>query len=160
MIHTEFKRAILPTELKLLLAFDRKTFVPDDLFDKDAWLEYESYWMFVDGVRVGCTAFQPNVDFQEDVREDGINPKMKGSLYIASTGILPRFQDKGMGTLLKAWQIAYARCHCYRRIVTNMRKKNRRIISLNTKFGFREIRTTADYYSGPKDATVVMELSL
>ena len=25
------------------------------------WNNYESYWMFVDGIKVGCTAFQHDV---------------------------------------------------------------------------------------------------
>jgi ribosomal protein S18 acetylase RimI-like enzyme len=159
-MHVEFKRAVLPDELKRLRAFDRKVFPRADLFTTDEWLEYESYWMIVDGVHVGCSAFQPHVDFQEDISSGSVNARMKGSLYIASTGILPRFHGKGMGQLLKSWQIAYAQHHGYRRIVTNTRKRNRPMISLNQKFGFKEIRTTSGYYSGPRDATVVMELKL
>ena len=67
--------------------------------------------MLVDGVKVGCCAFETNVDFQEDVRDDGVNPPLRNCLFIASTGILPRFQGQGFGRLLKSWEVAYARYH-------------------------------------------------
>ena len=116
--------------------------------------------ILVDGKKVGCSAFEKHVDFQEDISADGVNRRLKGSLYISTTGILPKFQGKGFGSLLKAWQVCYARSHGFTRIVTNSRKRNTRMITLNRKFGFRVIRTTPKYYSGPSDSTVVMELLL
>jgi len=157
-MRTEFRKAVLPGEIRSLMAFDRKVFPPSDLFDAAAWKTYESYWMFVDGVKVGCCAFEKHVDFQEDVR--GVNVPRKGSLYISSTGILPKFQSQGLGALLKCWEIAYARHHGFTRIVTNTRKRNLTMIKLNRKFGFRVVRTTPCYYSDPADSTVVMELLL
>ena len=157
---TRFLRARLPADLRSLMAFDRKVFPRSDLFDAAAWKTCESWWMLVDGVKVGCCAFEKNVDFQEDITRDGVNPRLPGSLYIITTGILPKFQAKGFGRLLKSWQVAYARHHGFRRIVTNTRKRNRRIIALNGEFGFRVVRTTPGYYSGPHDSSVVMELLL
>jgi len=157
---TEFRKATLPRELRALMAFDRKAFPRSDLFDAAAWKSYESYWMVVDGVKVGCCAFEKHVDFQEDIRADGENPRRKGSLYISSTAILPGFQGQGFGALLKSWEITYARSHGFTRIVTNTRSRNLPMIRLNRRFGFRVIRTTPNYYSDPADATVVMELRL
>ncbi len=89
------------------------------------------------------------------------NPPLQDSLYISTTGILPRFQGKGFGRLLKSWQIAYARHHGFTRIVTNYRASNRRMIELNREFGFRVIRRRkAIYYEDPDEPTVVMELKL
>ena len=116
--------------------------------------------MIIDGQRVGCCAFQPNMDFQEDIRDDEVNPSLKGSLYITTTGILPKLQRAGLGLILKSWQIAYAKRHGFRRIVTNNRRRNSAIIRLDKKFGFRVIRTTPEYYRSPTDSTVVMELRL
>ena len=140
-MRTEFRRAILPREIRSLMAFDRKVFSSSDLFDAGTWKVFESYWMVVD-------------------HQGGINPRLKGSLYISTTGILPRFRGKGFGTLLKAWEISYARYHGFNCIVTNTRKRNVAMIKLNRKFGFRIIRTTPGYYSDPPDSTVVMELRL
>lgn len=158
-MHVEFRRVVVPGELRALLAFDRKVFARADLFPTAAWRQCESHWMIVDGARAGCAAFLPHVDFQEDVRDDGENPALSGSLYIATTGLLPRFQGRGLGQLMKAWQVAYARHHGFHRIVTNTREGNHRMIALNRKFGFRVVRTTPGYYSDPADATVVMELN-
>ncbi len=157
---TEVRKAIPGTDIRSLMAFDRKVFPPSDLFDAEYWKACVVYWLTIDGVKVGCCAFEEHVDFQDDVRADGVNPPLQGSLYIASTGILPRFQGKGLGTLLKSWQICYARHHSFKRIVTNTRGRNTAMLVLNQEFGFRIIRTTPRYYSAPPDATVVMELRL
>jgi ribosomal protein S18 acetylase RimI-like enzyme len=137
------------------MAFDRKVFSPSDLFDAAYWKACVVYWLIIDGVRAGCCAFEENVDFRDDLGD--VNPSRKGSLYIASTGILPRFQGKGLGMLLKSWELSYARLHGFTRIVTNTRSRNTAMIRLNRKFGFRVIRTTPRYYSDPSDSTVVME---
>ena len=159
-MRTEFRKAILPREIRSLMAFDRKVFSSSDLFDSKTWKMFESYWMLVDGIKAGCCAFDAHTDFQEDINQDGINPPLKGSLYISTTGILPRFRGMGFGALLKSWEISYARFHGFSRIVTNTRKHNVAMIKLNRKFGFRIIRTTPGYYSDPADATIVMELRL
>jgi GNAT superfamily N-acetyltransferase len=157
-METEFKRAVLPEDMRRLLSFDRRVFPESDLFSVEAWKGYEPYWMIVNGAIVGCCAFEAHVDFQEDIREDGVNPRMKGSLYISTTGISPKYQGAGLGRLFKSWQIAHARYHGFYRVVTNMRKRNARIIALNKWFGFQILRTTPGYYNGPTDSTVVMEL--
>lgn len=115
--------------------------------------------MIVDSVTVGCCAFKHHVDFQEGEEND--NPPRRGSLYISTTGILPHFEGKGFGHLLKCWEIAYARRHGFSRIVTNHRASNSRMIHLNQKFGFKIIRRPrSEYYDGPPEPTVVMELKL
>lgn len=154
----EFRKALIPDEIRDLRAFDRKVFLKADLFSTKEWREYESYWMIVEGTAVGCCAFQPNVDFQEDIREDDLNPPKKGSLYVTTTGVLPKFQRMGLGQMFKGGQIAYAKYHGFNRIVTNSREGNTAMISLNRKFGFQIIRETPGYYSDPTDATVFMEL--
>lgn len=156
---TEFREAVPAAEIRSLLAFDRKVFPKADLFDADYWKSCVVYWLIIDGVKAGCCAFEQHVDFRDD-GAGGRNPPRKGSLYIASTGIHPKFQGKGFGTLMKSWQICYARHHGFQRIVTNTRRGNRAMIGLNRKFGFRMTRTTPRYYSDPDDATVVMELLL
>jgi len=146
--------------MRSLLAFDRRVFREADWFAVDYWKLCESYWMLVDNAKAGCCAFEKNVDFQEDLHKDGINARAKGSLYISSTGVLPKFQGMGFGQLLKCWEISYARYHGFTRIVTNTRKGNASMIALNRKFDFRTVRTTPGYYRDPTDATVVMELVL
>jgi ribosomal protein S18 acetylase RimI-like enzyme len=161
-MNTEFRRAIVPKEIRSLVVFDHEAFheFPADWFDRDAWEAYDSWWMIVDDRKVGCCAFEPHVDFQEDIREDGKNPHLRGSLYIVTTGILPSFQGLGFGALLKRWELLYAHRHGFTRVVTNTRKSNRPMIKLNERFGFNVLRTTPDYYEEPREPTVVMERRL
>ncbi|MBZ5604100.1 MAG: GNAT family N-acetyltransferase [Acidobacteriia bacterium] len=157
-MRTEFKRAVLPRDLRALVAFDHRVFPQPDWFPAEAWSEYESFWLIVERRRIGCCTFGEHIDFQHDLR--GIDPRLRGTLYVASTGILPAFRGAGFGHLLKAWQVAYARHGGFSRVVTNTRKSNRAMIALNKTFGFRAIRTTPHYYMDPDEPTVVMELLL
>jgi ribosomal protein S18 acetylase RimI-like enzyme len=159
-MRTEFRSVDARREMRSLLEFDRKVFRAADRFDREYWRVLDSHWMLVGGVKAGCCAFQHHVDFQEDLRDDGFNPRLEGSLFIATTGILPRFQGQGLGRLLKAWEIAFAYRHGFHRIVTNTRQRNAAMIGLNQAFGFRIVRTTPSYYDGPRDGVVVMELGL
>jgi ribosomal protein S18 acetylase RimI-like enzyme len=143
-MNVQFREAILPAELNALLAFDRKVFPAADRFDRGYWTQCESYWLIVGRTKAGCCAFEKQPD----------------SLYIATTGILPRFQGKGFGALLKAWEVAYARYHGYSRVMTTCRKRNRRMIALNRQFGFKVVRTIPRYYAEPTDSAVLMELLL
>ena len=140
-MNTRFRRVELPRELRSLLMFDRKVFGESDCFAKAFWLTLESYWMLVGDVKVGCCAFERHPE---------------NTLYIATTGVVPAFQKLGFGSLLKAWEIAFARHHGFRRIVTNCRQRNRAMIALNRRFGFRIVRRKAD--DDPAYAAVVMEL--
>lgn len=155
---TEFRKAILPNELRSLVTFDRKTFrkYPADRFDREDWNEYEPWWMIVGGRKIGCCAFEHHVAFQDDLNQ--VNPRLNSSLYIASTGILPSRQGQGYGSLLKCWQTLYARHHGFTQMITNTRQSNKPMIRLNRKFGFQIVRITPNYYENPREPTVVMEL--
>ena len=154
MTQVEFRKASPRDELLQLMELDRQIFsiYPDDLFEADDWRRYKSYWMIVDGKTIGCSAFDLHVDY------DGA-PK-QGCVYIASTGILPEFQNKGYGRKQKEWQIQYARKHKFRLIVTNMRASNERIISLNESLGFKQRELVSNYYTTPSEDAIVMELYL
>ena len=149
----EFKKVVVPQEIKALSDFDRRAFHrhPQDLFDPEDWDLFESYWVVADGQVVGCTVLMRDVDYNEEPRP--------GCLYIVSTGVLPEFQRKGFGTLQKAWQIQYAKNHGFTTIVTNMRESNQEMIRVNEKFGFTVRGTDPDYYDD-REPCVVMELDL
>jgi GNAT superfamily N-acetyltransferase len=154
-----FRKVVLPGEKKRLVAFDQKVFRRADWFHSDDWDRYESFWMLVNGRKVGCCAFERGADFEVDP-DDDIAPR-SGSLYIASTGILRQHRGKGFGVRFKRWQIAWARRHGFTRIVTNCRRSNHAIIRLNEKFGFKILRfTNTNYYRQPPEPAVVMELRL
>ena len=154
----EFRKAQLPQDAVALWNLDVAIF-GRDAFDKALWLILESYWILVNSRIAGCAAFIHHADFQEDLREDAQNTPQAGTLYIQSTGLLPEYRGKGLGTRIKAWQIEYAKQNGFRRIVTNCRASNAAMISINKKFGFQPTRTTPDYYEDG-EATVVLELLL
>jgi ribosomal protein S18 acetylase RimI-like enzyme len=143
-LRIEFRKAVLPDELRSLAAFDRKVFT-SDYFPPSEWKGYECYWMLLEGRKIGCCAFEENLK--------------EGTLYISTTGILPRFRGMGFGTLMKSWQVAYARRHGFARIVAHVRRQNAAMIALNKKFHFRIVRTIPRYYEDPVDSAVVMELA-
>jgi len=153
-LHLEFSKAMMPQEIEALCEFDKMVFAayPSDLFDKEDWAEYDSYWMTLDGKRIGCSAFAYDIDFDGTPRPN--------CLYIASTGILPEYQGQGFGSKQKRWQIEFAKERDCRAIVTNMRQSNLRVIRLNEKFGFLQRETSPGYYSDPDEAALVMELRL
>ena len=143
-MHTEFRHADPRREIRSLLAFDRAVFGVADRFPREYWSQLESYWMLIGGRKAGCCAFEPN------------SPR-KGSLYIATTGIHPSFRGRGLGRLMKAWELGYARRHKFDRVVTHVRAKNRVMVGLNKSFGFRVIGTIPGYYSRPAESAAVME---
>jgi ribosomal protein S18 acetylase RimI-like enzyme len=147
-VNAEFRKAILPAELRSLHAFDKKVFRKSDIFPVEYWKQCEPYWLLIDGVKAGCCAFDKNTSHA------------KGTLYVTTTGILPRFQRRGLGQRMKQWQIAYARRHGFTRIVITTRKSNAAMIALNRKFHFRTVRTIPRYYAGPTEPALVMELLL
>jgi hypothetical protein len=115
-------------------------------------VQENTYWMIVDGSIVGCSAFVPNLDYDERPR-----PKC---LYIISPGMGPGVSGAGLGAKQKKWQIEHARQHDFEVMVTNMRQSNTRIISLNKKFGFTTRELVPGYYSDPEETALVMELRL
>ena len=142
---TEFRKAILPRELNALMAFDRKVFPPKDCFDAGYWRECESWWLLVSGHRIGCCAFEKT---------------RSRTLYIATTGILPAYRGQGFGTLMKSWQIAFAKKHNFRCLRAHTRESNKPMIELNETFGFRVIKTEQHHYTDPDEPALLMELRL
>lgn len=153
-MNVEFRKVVVPDEIEALLAFDRKAFAefPADLFDAEDWAKFESHWMIVDGEIVGCSAIVHDQDYDE-------TPKA-GTLWIASTGILPEHRRKGFGEMLKTLQIGYAKEHGFELVVTNMRRNNTPIIRLNEKLGFVAREVSFEYYIDPTEDAIVMELKL
>lgn len=154
----EIKPADVVTEAANLIALDARMFLPSDRFDDPGdWQEYIAFWIVVDGQVVGSIAFGLNVEFSGSWDIDKSNP---GSLYIASTGILPEFQQKGIGNIVKQWEIDWAKSHGFKRISTNCRASNQGSLRLNAKFGFKVISEIPHYYEDPDEPAIVMKLEL
>lgn len=150
----EFRKARIPEEISALCEFDRRVFhdYPTDLFTPETWEELETWWMIADGETVGCSAIVRDVDYTGD--------PSPGTLYIMTTGVLPEYRNRGYGRAQKEWQIDYARRHGFRKIVTNCRQSNQRMIALNQDYGFRIREVDPGYYHEPTEAAVVLELEL
>lgn len=144
------------------MLFDHKAFsqYPADWFHREDWKTYDSWWLIINRRRVGCCAFAPYANFAEEIEEGGPQLPPQTSLYIVTTGILPAWRRLGLGTLLKCWQISYARRRGFTHLLTNTRESNQTMIHLNEKFGFQVIYSIPDYYERPREPTLVMKLRL
>jgi len=147
MAELDFRKAIIPDEIDALCEFDSRSFAdhPADIFSKDDWKKYESYWMIVDGKKAGCAAFD------ETNRDE---------LWVASTAILPEYRRQGLGRRFKRWQIDYAKSHGFARLGTVMRPSNTAINELNKEFGFKLRKMRPKLYSDPPEDGIEMELLL
>ena len=150
-------RRARPDEMVLLCELDLAIFGEDDGFNSvDLWDGLATYLILADNKVVGSIAMRLHTDIAESYEADYLD--RPGSIYIVSTGILPKWQGKGIGAIAKSFEIDYARKLNFERIVTNARASNIRSIKLNQKFGFQIIRTIAKWH-GDEDA-VVLELKL
>jgi GNAT superfamily N-acetyltransferase len=154
----EMRPVDLATEAEAISEMDKKIFLPSDAFDDPArWEGYECFWIVVDGQVAGSVALAPNRDFGGSWEKDTLCP---GCLFIVTTGILPEFQRRGVGSFVKAWQIDFAKRNGFARISTNFRKSNLGSLRLNTNFGFKVVDEVPGYFSDPDEPTIVMELEL
>jgi ribosomal protein S18 acetylase RimI-like enzyme len=142
-VNTEFRKAIIPDEIRSLCAFDRKVF-PSDYFAPADWKDYEAYWLLLDGKKIGCCAFEVKGD----------------TLHIVTTGILRAYRRMGFGQVMKSWEIAYARRKGFKWVMANSRKSNAAMIALNKKFGFRVVGRVHRYYEEPSETAIIMRLAL
>jgi ribosomal protein S18 acetylase RimI-like enzyme len=135
--------------------FDKRAFSAADRYDLERWLEknYECWLMLLNGQTIGYCAFLNECDIEPYNKMDDV-------LYIISTAILPEFQRQGWGTVLKAWEIAYARRNMYKLMVTGCRKSNTAMINLNLRFGFQYAFEISDYYSDPVESAVILSLKV
>ena len=157
-MHIEMKVADTTIEAEALCEMDKKIFLPSDAFDDpEMWEGYECFWIVVDGQIAGSVAMGLNLDFGGSWEKDAPCP---GCLFIVTTGILPDYQRKGIGSFVKEWQIDFARRGGFTRVSTNFRKSNIGSRRLNEKFGFKVVGEVADYFSDPDEPSIVMELEL
>jgi GNAT superfamily N-acetyltransferase len=150
----EFRRVVVADEMDALRELDRKIFhkFPADLFSPEEWAGFESYWMIVGGEIVGCSAFIRDSDYDDEPRP--------GCLHIMSTGVLPEFRRRGLGTKQKQWQIEFAKQQGFRVIVTNTRESNLPMRQLNLNLGFVIREVAPHFYHEPDEPAIVMELQL
>lgn len=146
------------SDFSILATMDREIFGRDDAFSADNFGRCVNFLVYLNGFAIGSIVLMHNRSIARTYDDD--EPIMEGSLYIISTALLPEYQRIGLGSILKAWQIAYARHNGFKRIVTNARLRNKASIALNKKFSFQVVETIPGYYPKPKEDAVVMRLDL
>jgi len=153
-------RATNNDDIPLLAELDKAIYLPADAFSEEDFMDpdYKNFLLFLDNIPIGSTVLAPHKTVAESYSAP--LPSAEGTLYIISTAILPQFQRSGFGSIVKAWQIAYARRNNFQRIVTNTRVSNRGSIALNQKFKFRITRVITNYYSDPSEDAFALELDI
>ncbi len=147
-----------PENFKLLGEMDASIFPKSDRFEAEDFRDYENFLVRLNGTPIGSIVLSHDEDVGKSY--DSESPSAPGVLHIVSTALYTKFRRRGIGSVLKAWEIAYAKKHEFKEIVTSARKSNSGSINLNKKFGFHVARTISGYYENPKEDAVVMRLSL
>jgi len=140
-----------------LAALEARMFRPADRLTAEDWKEYEAFWILADMQTAGSIALGLNMNFSGFFDKD---MSEQGCLYLVSTGILPEFQGRGIGNIVKRWEVEWARTHRFTRISTNCRASNTGSLRLNQKFGFKIIGEVPNYYEAPIESAIAMELTL
>ncbi len=152
--------AVADRDKKALAALDRACFLHEE-DQGEPWYYaksgIESFWVKKDRKRIGAISLMQHRTYAPDPR--CLAKHSPDTLYLLSTALLPEFRGRGIGAVMKAWQVAYARMNGFARIVTHARIDNATSIALNKKFGFRETARLPFYYDNGADA-LVMELIL
>ncbi len=146
------------TRVPQLMELDERIFGEADLFTETQWDRFAAYWIYKDGVIIGSFAFCLNRGIWGI--DDEYPPFEAGSLYIATTGLLPEYRGQGIGKKVKLWQVDFAKSQDFKRIVTNCRESNVAIRELNGDIGFVPIDQIPHYYRSPDEDAIVMELKL
>lgn len=144
-MNIEIKRAYARKDAKRLSRLDREIFKYDAYTGKE-WRGHKCFWITVGGKIVGSLAMEHNI--------------IGNYLYIASIGVLPSFQGKGIGTQALNWQIEYARKQGFGRVMSHIRLSNKKSIYLHEKAGFEMTGIETAYYLNPRENAAIMELSI
>ena len=129
------RKADLKMEISEIMRQDRLIFPVDAYDSQGQWEGVTCYWLIVDGEKIGTIGFAHDVD----VDRSGDVTESPGNCCIETTGVLLGFRGKGLGKILKAYEMAYAIEHGFKRISTTCRKSNAAIIGLNELFGLERV---------------------
>jgi len=74
----EIRSADTLAEAEALAALDARIFLPSDCFeDADVWLEYEVFWIVINGEIIGSTALGLNLEFSISEEEEIPSPTLR-----------------------------------------------------------------------------------
>ena len=94
---------------------------PKDWWTQGEWRQYDQiYWIVRDEIPIGCLAMGRDMAFS---RSENDKAWVKsGSLYLATTSILPQWRTRSISDTVRRWQLRFAKDHGYDMISTNCRK--------------------------------------
>ena len=147
-------RRVRPDEMGLLCELDVRIFGSDCFDSPEDWEGLEIFFITTDEQIIGSLALRHNTDVAKRYYDD--YTECVGHLYGVSLGILPDWQDKGIGTQAMRWMIDYGRKHGFTRIVANARASNIQSIRVQQKAGFEIVRIYSDWYDEPTENSVVL----
>ncbi len=148
-------------DARALAAMDRRCFPNKEDHSPPSYFKtpgMRSFWITYGSRRIGAMSLMHHRTYSVD--QYTFAEHCHGSLYLTSTGITVANQRKGIGAILKAWQIAYARRLRFGKIVTHARVSNIASINLNVKFGFTAVGLLRKYYGETEDAVLLEFLVL
>jgi len=152
----EIRKANVPKEIPLLNRLERATF-SSDFVSSSSWKKYKPYVVFWKSKLIGYVAVQPHVGLYS--YKTKTHKKKRGVLHLTSMGITPPFRGKGIGALLMAWVMVYAKLGRFRSINATTRASNRPIISLLRTYRFKNVKKINKFYPDGETA-LVWEYSL
>ncbi len=81
-------------------------------------------------------------------------------LHIATIGVAPEWQGKGLGKLLMAWSLFWGQRLSAEEATLEVRPSNEVAISLYSSLGFRVVGRRKRYYSNEEDALIMTKKPL
>lgn len=99
-------------------------------------------WLYVDGTLAGEAYGIIVRDDEEDIEDTAGRPD---DIYCYSTTILPTFQGKGLGKILKAYWLGFVRAKCPGRTIIG-HATNEAMVKINESFGARFLVSHGHWY--------------
>ncbi|KKU79828.1 MAG: Ribosomal-protein-alanine N-acetyltransferase [Parcubacteria group bacterium GW2011_GWA2_47_7] len=119
--------------------------------------EIISFWVMKGKRRIGSISFMRHHTYNEN--PDIWPPRCHGAIFTISFAVIPRYQHGGIGGIMMAWLIAYARTHGFMKIYSTIRVSNMASIALHKKFGFTVKSLISQCYTDAENG-FVLELAL
>jgi GNAT superfamily N-acetyltransferase len=108
-------------------------------------------WMFVDGVLAGETyGTDPLAEAEEGEDLEDVKTITEPSVYCFSTAVLPPFQGKGFGSLLKVYWLGMMRGQGHTLIIGHATTPA--MVKINQRFGAEMIRKHERWYDTERTA--------
>ena len=141
--------------VELLVRLDAEIFLRSDRFSTTDWRKcgLQVYLLRVGRRIVGTVALEHN-------RDGETYGQVPGHIYLASIGIRPAWQGKGLGLILMSWVISYAKLGGFNKIRSHIRPSNRPSSRLHLRFGFKVLKTVPFLYLDPREEGLLLENNL